>query len=267
MRKYKKHGERFYPSTEGVTCNYFHFKTLVEKSYLKYKNVNDPAVAEPYLDFYIHLPSERNPLFVYSGTCVGIREECGTDELIITFSDCDITLKREYKCRSGRTYSYSVTLNDEQWSQLFAQSKSVLSCVCDMKFKNADFKQVFELIHGKPVIPSADGDKDGIMYENLKFIIKSDFFSALCELSELYNPLAVDAEELSKNSIHQYNEAVMKLTFFELVKRFHKSVIEYPRISLVPNGMIHYVTVDFLNSINMSEIIKEGRSSFCIDDK
>lgn len=182
IRRYKKFGEKFYPSTEGVTISPFHLSRMLNCEPLKTKNFNDKSFVDYFTDVPMKPPSD--PISIISDTLLSIQDEYFGNEILFELDGNCIVIKKEITCRSGRTYTNKVSVNHEQWENLFSMGDTIMTCILQEKYHHISFKELFELASGT-VAP--DGAPDCPTSEELEaslhYMLKTSFFDVIAEIS------------------------------------------------------------------------------------
>ncbi|XP_071036614.1 uncharacterized protein [Parasteatoda tepidariorum] len=125
VRRYKKHGEKYYPSKEEITLTPYQFFHLVNSSFLREKST-EKKKDHPLYEYFINLPYLIDSVTVYSDASVSIQDKDKFQNIVCIEFGETILLKKASTCRSGNTYTTSITLNDEQWDKIFSIQEFML---------------------------------------------------------------------------------------------------------------------------------------------
>lgn len=252
VRRHKKSGDKHYPTKEGVTLTRHQFMVLTGSSCLKAKST-DKKVDNPLHEFFVNMPPQLDPITVYSETTAGIRDYHAKNELLITFSTGSVTLERVSTSSSGQTYSRTVTIDDQQWSRIFTESGRFLTALCNLQLCCVQFKELFQMISGYSA-PKALSISD-IAYKDLSTMLQAEIRKVISEYPGIHNS---STDEACQSSLYDFNTAVLDLDLYHVVRNFYTAAKNSS-----PFSLIEYVTVEFLESVNIHEIIQNVRSELC----
>ena len=106
------------------------------------------------------------------------------------------------------------------------------------------------MISGHPA-PKALPVSD-IAYEDLLVMLQAEISKAISEYLGMSH--SASSDDVRQNTLYDFNEAVMDLNLYNVVRNFYRTVKNGP-----PFNLIEYVTVEFLESVNIHEIIQNVR--------
>lgn len=264
IRRYKKCGEKYYPSTDGVTLSPFQFSILLGCEPLKTKCFRE----NPLVDYFIETPfiSPSDPVSIISETQLSIKDEYDTKEILFQLlDDSSITIKREITCRSGRTYTRAVTVSSEQWETLLSIGDTVMCSALREKYRRVSFRQLFELV-SKTSVPYQAPECASMdeVRSSLNYMVKSAFCDVIAKRNGLVNPLhTLDETLLATNTVESFNASVMDLRPYFVAEAFHEKICQFPFNPVYNQKMLSFVTRQFLNSVNVSNMIEIAREAFC----
>lgn len=260
MRRYNKYnGEKYYPTKEGVTLTPYQFIHLVNSSFLRAKSTIKEKNDSLY-EYFINLPTLIDPVTVYSDTSVGIQDKDKSQNIVVIEFSETVLLKKTTTCRSGNTYTTSLTLSDEQWDKIFSLREFLLDNLHSLKYSSLDFKKMFEEMHSVPLSAPED---DGTITEILKYLLRTEIYILLAHHKDLSNPMEVSRDELSNNSHLHFYEATMNLKPCNIVKNFYNTVKNKTHHPVSGKNLLNFVTAHFLQSIDLVEILQIARNDFC----
>ena len=255
VRLHKNFGNKYYPTKEGITLTQHQFMVLTGSNSLKAKSTDHD---NPLREFFIDMPPQLDPITVYSETTAGIRDHHVNNEILITFSSDSVALERVYTSKSGFKYSTTVTLDDQQWSNIFTQSELLLTAMNDLQLCRVQFKELFEMISGHSAPTAAPGDD--IAYFNLSVMLQAEISKAISEYPGMYNSLT---NKVPESPLHSFNTALMDLNLYDVMRNFYTAVSNAPKYEFLKKKPIKCVTAEFLESVNIHEIIQNIRHEFC----
>lgn len=266
IRRYKKLGEKFYPTSEGVTMSPFQFSTLLSCEPLKTKCFKENTL----LDYFTEFPfkaSSKDPVSIVSESQLTIQDEHSLfdgNEVLFELKDSSITLKKDAIHRNGKTTTKEVTVSSEQWDKLLSVGDSIMTCAIREKYHRPSFLEFFELVTKTSTPHMAHADEVVDVEDTLNYLLKSAFYDVIAERSGLTNPRAtLDDSLLEKNTVRAFNAHVLNVGLFYIVEEFYKNLCEFR----LPNHSCYYLssclTKQFLNSINVSNMIDMAREAFC----
>ncbi|KAG8192080.1 hypothetical protein JTE90_025343 [Oedothorax gibbosus] len=240
-------------------CNYFNKSILIHIR--RYKKYGEKLL------YSIPLKSPRDPVSIISESQLIIRDEVllfDANDILFELTESNVTLKKDVTSRNGKTTTKKVTANSEQWEMLFSIGDSVMSCAIREKYRRSSFLEIFELVTRTSTLYEASADEVEDVEDTLYNLLQSAFYDVIAERSGLVNPRAtIDDSLLEKNTVRAFNAHVLNLGLFYIVEEFYKNICEFR----FPNHRCHrlssFLTKQFLNSVNVSDMIERAREAFC----
>lgn len=222
VRRFKNHGETYYPTTEGVTMTPGFFE------YVFRGEVPNSVQRLCYINWY--LP-----------------DDCK----VISYDFTNFTFMRK---------SRSIIITSEHWTIITEKLGDVLGIVVDYKFKNVNFLKEYEKCCEGNVnenLPASFDVSVGTQYvtellvETVCDIIKRN--QKMCS-PEYYD----DTEVVNNNSILELNSMMLDVTAHDIAQTFYENLWSHPRhLTLNP---VEYVTIDFLKTVELNKVVRQARS-------
>lgn len=237
IRRYKKFGKKYYPTSEGVTLLPHWIEYIIGRKQL-------PQSSQDLVGGFL-LPE---------------------DQIEITSSDFMIyTFHRHKKTNEGETLTRKISLTSLQWSEMLKRYNDIASCVLDYLYGSIDFLYAYtKTVEEGPIneyLPESLDVSLGI--QCLQDILKDSLSDCLKEYANTMKYPAL-SEELWTNKVETFNSAAFELYSdpFYIANSFYGRLWEHkPFLCLSKPGM--YVTTNFLTNVRLQDVLREVRNVLC----
>lgn len=236
IRRFDKHGETYYPTTEGITLAPSWIQSL-----LKEKKVPESQEDLPYRPF----PPERH--------------------LQISSEDfVNFTFKRIRYGPDKQASFKEIVISREQWGEMIKLDEAIQNAVVDKTFQCMDFltayKSCCETPIAKTLPPSSLDVSLGKAY--LTKILQEAVHSLFNEKG--MKPAKTYAEELWGNRVETFNAFALSIEADEIADLFCSNL--YKDVNFLDLQPVHYVTEKFFENLRFDNILKDLRELLCPPD-
>lgn len=236
IRRYKKYGNKLYPTQEGVTLQPWWIPHIMQRS----------KVPQTTTDLRVGGFVPENHFLIES-----------EDFQNFTFTRCKFSA-------SGKCFTKSITITDEQWKRMMEQYEEISTAVADAFYGSVDFLAAYEKIHDLPIETKLPCSLDVSLGE---CYLAESFQNSFCKFMKINGVLkdpATFAEEQFGNREITFNTIALCQDLQGLVHCFYDELLEVPNfLALTPHS---YLTRDFLKNVCLKSELQKSRKYFCPDN-
>ncbi|XP_054708481.1 uncharacterized protein LOC129218275 [Uloborus diversus] len=233
IRRYKKYGLSYYPTSEGVTLQPWWIEHIMGRK---------------------DLPQTDEDL---GGSVL-----CPENQLKITSTDfIHFTFTRNFKTADSIVVSKSISISNVQWSVMLKSYNEIASFVLDHVFRSIDFLKAYSTFIDAPIqkdpLPSSLDVSLGTQY--LTQLLENVICVILKE-NGMQEP-EIRAEELWSNRVETFNSLAFSLDIVQIADYFYnKLFVEELFLTLKP---IMYVTEMFFKNLRLDVVLRKVRDLLC----
>lgn len=236
IRRYKKYGNKFYPTQEGVTLHTEWIQYIMQRSGV-------PRTSKD-LQGSIFLPED---LFKMESS----------DFQNFTFT-------RFKTSEKGECFTKSITITRDQWKRMIEQYCAISTAVADEVYDSIDFFSIYKNEHELPPDTTLPISLDTSLGQcHLSDILQNSFHKFMTSNGCLQEP-ETRAEELFGNREETFNNTALGLDMQDLVDRFYEDLMTGRTfLSMSPHS---YLTQDFFKNVCLKTVLQKARKYLCPED-
>lgn len=237
IRRFKKYGETFYPTKEGITLRPYWVDFIMNRPSLP-QNPND-------LKGSIFLPEE---------------------EIKIQSSDFEnFTFTRFITKQGGEVVMKTITLSSSQWTQMMKQYDDITTVVLDHIYGSMDFLSAYKLWEEGVIeecLPDALDVSLGT--QCLLDLLRDALSDCIKSQGGLKDPKLL-AGEMWANRVETFNYAAFAVKVEDIANSFYCKLWSEKDFLLLSKPAL-YITKKFLTETRLQDLLREVRSILCPSD-
>lgn len=234
IRRFKKYGNTYYPTAEGVTLLPRWIECIMRRHTV-------PAN-----------PQELNRMLMYPA-----------EEFSIETLDGErFTFSRYKKARSGEVETKSITLSSSHWVEMMRQYNDIAETVLDAVYGTMDFVGAyipFEERYIEESLPEATDVTLGT--QHLLQLLRESLKDCLKQKGGLKDPELI-AEELIANRPESVDSAAFLVDVLDIADSFYYRIWEFTD-SLALSKPAMYITRQFLQEVRLQDILRDVKKILC----
>lgn len=232
IRQYNKHGERYYPTSTGITLKpdwieYIMGRVSVPKSKRELK-----CGFIPEEQFRITSNNFTDD-FLFERFISGLDRKITIKKIIITFS---------------------------QWIEMISKYDRIASCVSEYNFQTMDFINAYMQCCEDPVVQTLSPSLDVSHGQEFALQILRDSLCQILKEGGLKQPVRI-AEELWANKERTFNSFALSVDVMDFAKSFYDNLFDNQKFLLLKP--VYYVTSEFLKNIDLVSVLREAKTVLC----